>query len=250
MMIPLKRSHIYIKTSLTLSFFLVFIKPSLSRNEMLFNRIFQGTVIGDLEGILLGEGDTKRRQRNKRGSQRQRATRQQRPRTQSGDFEVSLLILASIIIKADGVQDQRELDYVRQQFVNMYGKDRANKAFALFKQIGRQKNISMRQVCLQIRQMMDHPSRLQLLHFLFGVAKADGVTTEDEVRQIYTMAGYLGISNRDFESIKAMFYNSQDNAYKILEIEKTATVDEIKTAYRKMAKKIVFLVNARNMLHV
>ena len=187
--------------------------------------------------ILLGEGDTKRRQRNKRGSQRQRATRQQRPRTQSGDFEVSLLILASIVIKADGVQDQRELDYVRQQFVNMYGKDRANKAFALFKQIGRQKNISMRQVCLQIRQMMDHPSRLRLLHFLFGVAKADGVTTEDEVRQIYTMAGYLGISNRDFESIKAMFYNSQDNAYKILEIEKTATVDEIKTAYRKMAKK-------------
>ena len=51
------------------------------------------------------------------------------------------------------------------------------------------------------------------------------------------MAGYLGISSRDYESIKAMFYNSEDNAYKILEIEKTASVDEIKKAYRKMAKK-------------
>jgi DnaJ like chaperone protein len=149
---------------------------------------------------------------------------------------VSLLILASVVIKADGVQDQRELDYVRQQFVNMYGKERANHAFKLFKNISKQ-DVSVRPVCLQIRQMMDHPSRLQLMHFLFGIAKADGIVTEDEVKQIYTIAGYLGISARDYESIKAMFYNSNDNAYKVLEIDKDATVDEIKKAYRKMAKK-------------
>ena len=46
----------------------------------------------------------------------------------SGDFEVSLLILSSLVIKADGKQDQRELDFVRRQFVQMYGKDRANHA--------------------------------------------------------------------------------------------------------------------------
>ena len=85
--------------------------------------------------------------------------------------------------------------------------------------------------------MMDHPSRLQLIHFLFGIAKADGTVTQDEERQIYTMAGYLGISSRDYESIKAMFYSSKDNAYKILEIDKDASVDEIKKVYRKMAKK-------------
>jgi DnaJ like chaperone protein len=85
--------------------------------------------------------------------------------------------------------------------------------------------------------MMDHPSRLQLLHFLFGIAKADDHVSESEVKQIYTISGYLGISSKDFESIKAMFFNSLDNAYKILEIDKTATVDEIKAAYRKMAKK-------------
>ena len=161
---------------------------------------------------------------------------QERPKTQSGDFEVSLLILASIVIKADGKQDQRELDFVRQQFINMYGKERADHAFKLFKNINQQQ-IPTRQVCMQIQQMMDHPSRLQLLHFLFGIAKADTMVTENEVTQIYTISGYLGISSRDFESIKAMFYNSSDNAYKILEITKAATVDEIKAAYRKMAKK-------------
>ncbi|MBU2921742.1 TerB family tellurite resistance protein [Winogradskyella psychrotolerans] len=162
--------------------------------------------------------------------------RTSRSQTQSGDFEVSLLILASIVIKADGKQDQRELDFVRQQFTNMYGKDRANKAFELFKLVSKQ-NISTRQVCLQIRQMMDHASRLQLLHFLFGIAKADGLVTEDELRQIYTITGYLGISNRDYESIKAMFYNSSDNAYKILEIDKSVSDTEVKKAYRTMAKK-------------
>lgn len=157
-------------------------------------------------------------------------------KTQSGDFEVSLLVLSSIVIKADGKQDQRELDFVRQQFLHMYGKERANHAFKLFKGINKQQ-IPVRQVCIQIRQMMDHPSRLQLLHFLFGIAKSDGHVTEDEVKQIYTISNYLGISVRDYESIKAMFYNSSDNAYKILEISKDATVAEIKAAYRKMAKK-------------
>ncbi|WP_418637114.1 TerB family tellurite resistance protein [Winogradskyella sp.] len=175
------------------------------------------------------QGDTYRKTPN----YGQRTSRSQ---TQSGDFEVSLLILASIVIKADGKQDQRELDFVRQQFTNMYGKDRANKAFELFKRVSKQ-NISTRQVCLQIRQMMDHASRLQLLHFLFGIAKADGLVTEDELRQIYTITGYLGISNRDYESIKAMFYNSSDNAYKILEIDKSVSDTEVKKAYRTMAKK-------------
>ncbi|SFC94658.1 TerB family tellurite resistance protein [Algibacter pectinivorans] len=182
-------------------------------------------------GSLLGDRQTKTQ-----GRTTYRTQPRQRPQTQSGDFEVSLLILASVIIKADGKQDQKELDFVRQQFLNMYGKERANQAFKLFKNISKQ-SVSLRPVCLQIRQMMDHPSRLQLMHFLFGIAKADGVVTEDEVKQIYTIAGYLSISSRDYESIKAMFYNSSDNAYKVLEITKSATVDEIKKAYRKMAKK-------------
>ena len=158
-------------------------------------------------------------------------------RTQSGDFEVSLLILASLVIKADGKQDQRELDFVRRQFVQMYGRDRANHAFRLFKAINKQPNISLRQVCLQIQQMMDHASRLQLLHFLFGIAQSDGHVASSEVIIIERIANYLRISHRDFESIKAMFYSSKTNAYKILELDKDASPKDIKSAYRRMVKK-------------
>ena len=195
-----------------------------------------GSIVDGLAGNkanpLLGERQT----RSNRTYKTRRPKHGQRPQTQSGDFEVSLLVLASIIIKADNHQDQRELDFVRQQFTSMYGKQRANHAFKLFKSISKQQ-ISTRQVCLQIKQMMDHSSRLQLLHFLFGIAKADTHVSEIEIRQIYTISGYLGISSKDFESIKSMFYNSKESAYKILEIPKTATINEIKAAYRKMAKK-------------
>ena len=156
--------------------------------------------------------------------------------TQSGDFEISLLILASVVIKADGKVDQRELNFVRSQFVGMYGKDRANNAFKLFKGIIK-KEVSAHQVCVQIRQHMPHASRLQLLHFLFGIAKADQHVAGSEVNEIRKIAGYLNINQYDFESIKAMFYDDSESSYKILEITKSASDDQVKKAYRKMVKK-------------
>ena len=84
---------------------------------------------------------------------------------------------------------------------------------------------------------MPHASRLQLLHFLFGIAKADGFVVESEIEEIRKIAGYLYINERDYSSIKAMFYDASENAYQILEITKEASNEEVKKAYRKMVKK-------------
>ncbi len=157
--------------------------------------------------------------------------------TQAGDFEISLLILSSLVIKADGKVNETELVFVRNHFKRMYGEERAANAFKLFKGFIKSNKISTRQVCLQIRQNITHASRLQLVHFLFGIAKADGFVSEVEVDVIKSISGYLGVSSYDFESIKAMFYDSSDSSYRILGIEKTATDIEVKKAYRKMAKK-------------
>ncbi|MDX6745703.1 TerB family tellurite resistance protein [Polaribacter sp. PL03] len=160
----------------------------------------------------------------------------ERGNTQSGDFEMSLLVLASIVIKSDGKIDPKELEFVRTQFIGMYGEERAKSAFKLFKGIVK-KEVSARQVCMQIRSHMPHASRLQLLHFLFGIAKSDGFVSKSEVEEIRKIAGYLYINDRDYTSIKAMFYDESDNAYKILEITKEASNDEVKKGYRRMVKK-------------
>ncbi len=189
-----------------------------------------GSILGYAVGSLIGGF-------SKADIERARAYRETSSSNQSGDFEISLLLLSSVVIKADGKVDQRELSYVRSHFKNMYGDERANNAFKLFKSFIKSNKVSTRQVCEQIRQNLTHASRLQLLHFLFGIAKADGMVNEFEVNSIKTIAGYLYISQHDFESIKAMFYDSSDSSYRILEIEKSASDTEVKKAYRKMVKK-------------
>lgn len=153
------------------------------------------------------------------------------------DFELNLLSLCSLVIKADGTVSQTEMDYVRQYFVRTYGKEKANAIFRTFNEINKSREISAQRICAYLNQRTRYEVRLQLLHFLFGIAQADGAVSNAEADKIREIAGYMRVALRDFESIKAMFVKSADNAYKILEIEKTATDDQVKKAYRTMAKK-------------
>ena len=84
---------------------------------------------------------------------------------------------------------------------------------------------------------MDHSARLELIHFLFGLSQADGQVHPKEVEVINTISSYLGNNQADLESLKAMFIQDTNAAYKILEIESTATDTEVKKAFRKMASK-------------
>ena len=161
----------------------------------------------------------------------------QEERVSPGDFELNLLSLSSIVIKADGRINQTELNYVRQYFVSAYGKERANATFRTFNEVIKNREISAQRICLFLTQRTRYEARLQILHFLFGIANADGQVSEAEAREIQKIAGFLRLSFRDFESIKAMFFKTRDHAYKILEIDKTATDSEVKKAYRTMAKK-------------
>ena len=153
------------------------------------------------------------------------------------EFELNLLSLASLVIKADGIVNQKELDFVRQYFVQAYGKEQANATFKVFNEEIKKKQLSAQKIAAFLRNRMRYESRLQIIHFLFSVAKADGQISDPEVREINNITGFLGINHHDFESIKAMFFNNPDSAYKILEIEKTANPDQIKKAYRTMVKK-------------
>lgn len=193
-------------------------------------RGFAGAILGFFLGSFLdslsGSGSS--------GSVFKDMTRSQ---VSPADFELNLLSLCSIVIKSDGSVSQKELDYVRQYFVATYGKEKANAIFRTFNEINKKHEISAQRICTYLNQRTRYEVRLQLLHFLFDIAQADGAIRTPEINKIQEISGYLRVALRDFESIKAMFIKSGDNAYKILEIDKTATNDEIKKAYRTMAKK-------------
>lgn len=156
--------------------------------------------------------------------------------TTAGDFIVSLLVLMAAVMKADGKILKSELDYVKAYLLRTFGEDDATEALKLLKDI-LEKPIPLEEVCFQIRNHVNYSSRLQLLHLLFGIALADKVIGAEELRTIENISYRLGINPADLNSIKSMFIEDTDWAYKILEIEKNASNDEIKKAYRSMAMK-------------
>ena len=157
-------------------------------------------------------------------------------RTTQGDFGVSLLVLIAAVMKADGKVVKSELDYVKQFFLRQFGRESAAEASIMLRDLLK-KDIPIRDVCQQIGRNMDYSSRLQLLHLLFNISIADGVVQPSEQDIIEKISGYLLISSTDFISIKNMFVPETDSALKILEIERSASDEDIKKAYRKMAMK-------------
>ena len=157
-------------------------------------------------------------------------------RTQTGDFNISLLVLTAAVMKADGSVKRSELDYVKQFLVNNFGSQLAAQYTKALGEILKQ-NLNVQEVSAQIGQYMDYSSRLMLVQYLFGIALSDGKHHPSEVELIKTIARFMGIGLKDYESIKAMFIKETDSAYKILEVSPDATNDNVKKAYREMAKK-------------
>ena len=157
-------------------------------------------------------------------------------KTAQGDFRVSLVVLVAAVMKVDGNVVKSELEYVKQFFVRQFGKESAKEALGLLKKILKQ-DILVRDICVQISENMDYSSRLQLLHLLLNVSLSDGAINKAEIDLIEKMSRALDISRSDFISIRNMFIPEIDSSYKILEIERTATDDDVKKAYRRMAMK-------------
>ncbi|MBL6648937.1 MAG: TerB family tellurite resistance protein [Flavobacteriaceae bacterium] len=153
------------------------------------------------------------------------------------DFEINLLALASIVIKADGKVSQKELDFVRLYFVSTYGKNRANEVFKIFNHNFKNKEVSLNQIIQLFNFGLNYESKLQVIHFLFGIAKADGSISNQEINKLLEFSNLFKLSYADFLSIKAMFIVEIDNDYKILEVYKNSSDDEIKKSYRALAKK-------------
>lgn len=158
------------------------------------------------------------------------------PQTQPGDFIVSLLVLFGAVMKADKQMLKSELDYVKQFLSKQFNQNQVQDFMTLFKDIIKQ-DYPLRDVCRQIVRSMDHSSRLELIHVLFGLSKADGHVHPDEVKVIHTLARYLNINDNDFDSIQAMFFKDTLSDYKILGLDSSETDNEVKKTYRKMAAK-------------
>jgi DnaJ like chaperone protein len=156
-------------------------------------------------------------------------------RSSGNDFATMLIALSAAVMRADGKVLKAELEYVKAFFRQQFGPQFSATHLQTLKQFIDSDDIPLEQICQDIRMRTQEEVRVQLLHYLFGIARADGSVSDREILLLNRIANLLGIPAMDFESVKNMFYRDVNSDYKVLGLEPAATDEEVKRAYRQMA---------------
>ena len=211
-----------------------------------------GAIIGVVIGSLFEGGtswfnglpesddeDTSRSGSYREQSQSGRSTQSSHSsRATAGDVRVSYLVLIACVMKADGHVLKSEVNFIKPYLIKLYGEEGAKQALQLLKKLLEQ-DIDYVSVCGQMKQYINYSIRLEMLHLLLDLANADGDFAESERAMIERIGICLGISRGDYNSLESLYKKTKDPhwAYTVLEIEETASDEEVKKAYRRMAMK-------------
>ena len=177
------------------------------------------------------------------------------------DLSAALLVLIAAVMKADSVVRKSELELVKRFLVSNYGEEKAKELLLKLRDM-QQEDFPINDICQQIKQNTDYTTRYHMLDFLFSIADADGEVTFQEQSLLRTISNRLGINARDFLSIMARHVAGnfggfggghssggsgssrsssstgyKKDPYKVLGLDSTATDEEIKKAYRRLAMK-------------
>lgn len=185
---------------------------------------FGGGIFGGIIGYAIGSLLEKKVKTEYRGGEQQ------------GDFMMGLLILTAAVMKADGKVMKSELNFVKDFLAKNFGANNLQNRIDILRQL-LDKNIDVYQACEKIRTAFPYATKLQLLHYLFGIAVADNDCTKAEKDLIERIANLIGLSQADYKSIEAMYFQVTDSAYVILQVERNATDEEVKKAYKRMCIK-------------
>lgn len=210
-----------------------------------------GGPIGGILGYFLGKSISDSSERAKLGDGPHRGPYRNTGTPQ--DIDAALMVLIAAVMKADGDVRRSELDYVKRFLLKNYGEERGKEMLQLIRHMVEQ-DIPVYEVCLQIKINTDYSTRYHMVDFLFAIGGADGEFHQTELNMLRLVAQYLGISQSDYTSIYERHVGSgyrgshsgsqsyshsgsNKDPYKVLGIDKSASDDEVKKAYRKMAMK-------------
>ena len=161
-----------------------------------------------------------------------------RRRATQGDISVSIIVLLACVIKADGRVLKAEINYIKPFLLRTFGEEQAKQALAMLKQLLNE-HIDPVAVSRQMAQYINYSTRLELVRLLLEVSNSDGDIAPQELNVIEIIATNMAVQQADYHSLLALYQRHKDVnwAYTALEISPSATNDEVKKAYRRMAMK-------------
>lgn len=205
-----------------------------------------GIVLGSLFETMLDDVNTPQNSGTFGfGSERDTVFSQQQRQAQGdrNSFFFSLLVLASYIIKADGKAMHSEMELVRQMLRKNFGEQSVAEGNEVLRRLFAEQErqgwsqfkVTVRQCCEQIDHNMTYAQRLLLLNFLAMVAQADGHLPQSEMTALRECAQWLGIQAAELDSMLNLGHDDLESAYKVLGVKSSATNEELKRAYRRLA---------------
>lgn len=161
----------------------------------------------------------------------------QRQNVSRYDFPTVILILSAAVMKADDRVLKSELNFVKEFLKRQFGAHYNQTYLTRLKSYVDQSHLPLNEVCGELRMRMQAQNRVQILHYLFGIAQADGNVSDKELHVLHTIANYLGVPPIDYQQVQQSYHRDTKDDYTLLGIDKSATDAEVKKAYRKMAIK-------------
>ena len=157
-------------------------------------------------------------------------------------FMIAMISLAAKVAKADGAVSPAEVasfdNFLRQQ-MNMAEVER-RVAARIFNE-ARDSDIPAEEFARQARQvLLGQPARMRdLISVLMSIAMADGHLHPAEERMIKSIASTMGLGPRDYDEAVGMFSPraNLETSYSVLGLAASATTEEVKKTYRKLAKE-------------
>ncbi len=175
---------------------------------------------------------------DKKGNQLNRSMRFGQAEQSQAAYFVSIFSILGKLAKADGVITRDEIA-VMEGFLSTLNIPEQQKEFA--KKVFREaKNsaYSIDDFAMQLYQINRNQPTLLLsfMDLLFKLAAADGKFHPAEEAQIKRIQKIFMISDRQYENLKAVYFNDVDGYYKVLNCTPDSPDREIRANYKKLVK--------------
>ena len=174
--------------------------------------------------------------------------------TSSEHADIGLIYLAAYIMQIENLSHANQFQFIRNFLNRNFDQDHVQQRLNLLARL-LEMNISYEDGCRRIIYYYEIDHRYKIIDFLFSLAAADGRVTVNEMDAIKRISHALYVDNIDFEKLKNIYYkesagerrereyrqesynrittNTIDYYYQLLGVSSKATVEELKSTYRK-----------------
>lgn len=185
------------------------------------------------------------------------------------DNEVYFLALMSELIRVNNDINQHQINFVHTQHLHQFDDVKRTRLISIFSALlSRKQHVSTYTICSKLKKQCPYAQRLQMVDFLMLLATVDNNYTTSESNWVLQYADALGIQQQDYNPLyfrhiygKFEGHRGQRNhgqrtsqqqsyrhapatprqpyrsAYSILGLSPSATDDEVRSAYRRLAKQ-------------